>query len=111
MEKIFIKRGYNFTPELLEEWEKFHAPSKDYSPSAAAAFLLYMIVEPSLREKLRKLAFQKNIKKARIQARKDLREIMISAYLSGFVGRFSPEDQALLLEQAIQSEQKLSGKK
>jgi len=68
-----IKRGFNFSPELLAAWEEFHAPSKDYSPSAAGAFLLWMVVEPRLREQLRKLAFTPNIKKARIEARKALR--------------------------------------
>lgn len=111
MDKNFIKRGFNFSPELLEEWEKFHAPSKDYSPSAAAAFLLYMVVEPALRESLRKLACQKNIKKARIQARKFLRQTIIDAYLAGFVGTLSEEDRAILLEGAIRTEKKLSRKK
>ena len=110
MLKNFIKRGYNFTPELLDEWEKHHAPSKDYSPSAAAAFLRYMVVEPALREELRKLACKKYIKKARIDARKLLRQTMIDAYLTGFVGIFSEEDRAILLEAAIRTEKKLSDK-
>ena len=68
MAKVLIKRGYNFSPELLAEWEKFHAPSKDYSPSAAAAFLLYMAVDAHHREALRKLACRKDIKKSIKQA-------------------------------------------
>ena len=107
----FIKRGFNFSPELLAEWEQFHAPSKDYSPSAAAAFLLYMIVEPPLREHLRKLACEKNMKKARMKARKLLRETIINAYWTGFVGTFSPEDKALLLEYAAKLQRGLSDKK
>lgn len=110
MEKKFIKRGYNFSVQLLDEWEKFHAPSKDYSPSAAAAFLLYMVAEPALRESLRKLACQKDIKKARIEARKLLRKTIVDAFLTGFVGVFSEEDKAILLEGAIRTEKKLSGK-
>jgi len=104
MTEDFLKRGYNFSRELLEEWEKFHAPSKDYSPSAAAAFLIYMVLEPALREKLRKLAFQKNIKQARIEARKELRQTIIDAYFTGFVGIHSEEDRALLLKNFIKTE-------
>jgi len=111
MNKNFIKRGYNFSPELLEEWEKFHSPSKDFSPSAAAAFLLYMIAEPALREELRKLACKKNIKKAKIEARKLLRKTIVDAYLTGFVGTFSEEDRMILLERAQQLEKDLSQKK
>ena len=111
MNKNFIKRGFNFSPELLDEWEKFHAPSKDYSPSAAAAFLVYMVIEPSLRDALRKLACEKDIKKARIKARKLLRKTIIDAYWTGFVGTFSEEDRALLLEYGLQLEKGLSGKK
>ena len=110
MAENFIKRGYNFGENLLKAWEEFHKPSKDYSPSAAAAFLLYMVVEPALREKLRKLACEKDIKKAKIEARKDLRQTIIDAYWAGFVGDLSPEDRAILLEDAIRSEKKLSGK-
>jgi alpha-amylase/alpha-mannosidase (GH57 family) len=102
----FIKRSYYFSPELLDEWEKFHAPSKDYSPSAAAAFLIYMVLEPALREQLRKLAFQKDIKKARIEARKALRQNIIDAYMSGFVGIFSEEDRKILMERFLQTEKK-----
>ena len=70
MNKKFIKRSYNFTPELLEQWAQFHAPRKDYSPSAAAAFLLYMVIEPAQREALRKLACEADIKKAMQEAKK-----------------------------------------
>jgi hypothetical protein len=102
----FIKRSYYFSPELLKEWEIFHLPSKDYSPSAAAAFLVYITLEPALREQLRKLAFQKDIKKARIEARKALRETMINAYMTGFVGIFSEEDRRILMERFLQTEKK-----
>lgn len=110
MKRKFIKRGFNFTKELLDEWEKFHAPSKDYSPSAAAAFLAYMILEPALREGLRKLALEKDMAKARTEARKLLRETLISAYWSNFVGTFSEEDRRILLERAISIDKELSGK-
>lgn len=109
MDKNFVKRGYNFSPELLEEWEKFHAPSKDYSPSAAAAFLLYMIVEPALRESLRKLACEKDIKKARIKARKLLRKTIVDGYLTGFVGIYSEEDKKILLERFLVDKKQKNG--
>jgi len=109
MDKNFVKRGYNFSPELLEEWEKFHAPSKDYSPSAAAAFLLYMIVEPALRESLRKLACEKDIKKARIKARKLLRKTIVDSYLTGFVGIYSEEDKKILLERFLVDKKQKNG--
>ncbi|MFA5553482.1 MAG: hypothetical protein WDA68_02850 [Phycisphaerae bacterium] len=110
MKRKFIKRSFNFTKELLDEWEKFHAPSKDYSPSAAAAFLAYMILEPALREGLRKLALEKDMAKARIEARKLLRETLISAYWSNFVGTFSEEDRRILLERALKLDRELSGR-
>ena len=111
MDENNIKRGFNFSPELLKEWETLHSPSKDYSPSAAGAFLLYMIVEPAVREAVRKLAYQKDIKKAKIQARKILRQAIVDAYLTGFVGTFSEEDRAILLESAKRLAKDLSGKK
>ena len=65
MNEKLIKKGVYITPELSKEWEKFHAPSKDYSPSAAAGMLLYMAADqPGLRELARKLACRKDIKKA-----------------------------------------------
>lgn len=96
METEFIKRGYYFTPELLKEWEIFHLPSKDYSPSAAASFLAYMVLEPEAREALRKLACQKDIKKAKVEARKIIRQNIVSAYIAGFVK--TEEDKKILME-------------
>ena len=66
-----IKKGFYLSKQLDEEWKSFHYPSKDYSPSAAAGMLMYLAADfPKLREALRKLAFQKDIrgaiKKARI---------------------------------------------
>ena len=101
-----VKRGFNFSPELLQAWEEFHAPSKDYSPSAAAAFLLYMVVEPKVRERLRKLADTADMKRARTAARKILRQTIVDAYFSGFT--FSDADREILREYAKQALQKIS---
>ena len=110
MSEKFIKRGYNFSEELLDAWEKFHAPSKDYSPSAAAAFLEYMILEPAVREQLRKLACQENIESAKTEARKIIREAIVDSFLSGFVGIHSEEDRKILLDDALRTAKKLSRK-
>ena len=60
-----IKRGFYIPVTLADFWERFHAPSKDYSPSAAAGMLLYMACDmPNLRESVRKLAMEKDVKKA-----------------------------------------------
>jgi hypothetical protein len=65
-----IKKSFYVTPELAKEWEKFHEPSKDFSPSAAAGMLLYLTADqPGLREAMRKLATYKDIKKAIIEAK------------------------------------------
>jgi len=56
MEEKFIKRGYNFGENLLKVWENFHRPSKDYSPSAAGAFLVWMTLPPEIREQARQAA-------------------------------------------------------
>ena len=72
MAQQLIKRGYYFTPELLAAWQKFHAPSRDYSPSAAAAFLLYMAVDAETRELARRLAVNKNIKSALKELRREI---------------------------------------
>jgi len=67
------KRGYNFPIKLIELWEHFHRPSKDYSPSAAAAFVLYMACNAQIREKLRKLAFE-DVDKAILLAKSIVKE-------------------------------------
>jgi len=104
-----LPRTYNFPPELLAEWKRFHGSStKDYSVSASAAFLLYMVVEPSVREELRRLAISEDMKKARIEARKVLRKAIVDAYIAGFV--FSEEDRAILLQFAEQLRAGLSRK-
>ena len=103
-----LNRGYRLPAPLIAEWEDFHSPSRNFSPSVAAAMLLYMIVEPSVREELRKLAMSEDMKKARIEARKVLRKTIVDAYIAGFV--FSEEDRAILLQFAEQLRAGLSRK-
>jgi hypothetical protein len=76
-EKKFIKRGYNFTKELIAEWERFHCPFRDFSPSAGAAFLLYMVADPALHSKLKRLAVSADMKNAKIEARELLRKTVM----------------------------------
>jgi len=111
MGENFLKRSYYLPPQLCSEWEKFHSPSKNYSPSMAGGMLLYMVVEPKVRELLRKLACSEDIEAAKIEAHKELREAIVDAYLAGFVGNLSEADRKLLLRDAIRSEKKLSRKK
>lgn len=61
MNKKIIKRGFNYPTELLDKWEKFHFPSKDYSPSASGAMFVYMLLPAHIREKARKLAYRDNL--------------------------------------------------
>jgi len=65
MKEKNIKRGYNYPEELLEEWEKFHFPSKDYSPSAAGAMFVFMLLPSDVREKARKLAQRRDLDAAK----------------------------------------------
>ena len=59
--KKVLKRGYYFPPDLLEAWQRFHLPSKDYSPSAASAFAVWMTLGADKREKIRKIVYTKDI--------------------------------------------------
>jgi len=52
-----VKRGYNFPAAIIKAWEELHLPSKDFSPSAAAAFMIYLELSPEARERLRKLDY------------------------------------------------------
>ncbi|HAL45484.1 MAG: hypothetical protein A2Y12_08740 [Planctomycetes bacterium GWF2_42_9] len=98
MAKKILKRSYNFPAELLDSWKKFHGSStKDYSASAAAAFLLYMIVEGNIRDEARRLAFEKNIDRAKLDVRVVLRETLADAYRSGYIGIHSAEDKMILI--------------
>lgn len=61
MNKDYLKRGYYFPQNLLVAWERFHEPSKDFSPSAAGAFLLWMALGPTTRDRLRQAACSDDI--------------------------------------------------
>ena len=65
-----------------------------------------MVVEPKVRERLRKLADSPDMKSARRQARKVLRETIVDAYYAGFT--FSDADREILREYAKQALQKIS---
>lgn len=75
-----VKKSFYVTPELAKEWEDFHKPSKDFSPSGAAGMLLYLAADqPNLREKFRKLAIEKDMKKAIAKAKKLLMDSVLNA--------------------------------
>jgi len=79
MQEKNCKKSFYITPELAKEWEEFHKPSKDYSPSAAAGMLFYLIADhPNLRESFRKLAADSNIK----SAKKKAKEILVDSILN-----------------------------
>lgn len=87
-----IKRGYNFTEELLAEWEEFHKPSKDFSPSAAGAFLVWMALPAALREKVRRLVSEPNVKKNLKTIERLLTEELVDSSLLSRL-KSLPEDQ------------------
>lgn len=82
-----IKRGYNFPKKLVAAWEEFHRPSKDYSPSAAGAFLVWMALPADIREKARQATLEPNIKKAVQAIAKDLSEGMVTEDLKELLAR------------------------
>jgi hypothetical protein len=73
-EKNIIKRGFYFPEPLLKAWEEFHFPSKNYSPSASAAFFIYMLLPSDIREKARKAAYQDDIENAQRDFLKQIRQ-------------------------------------
>jgi len=111
MSEKILKRSYNFPENLVKEWERFHFPSKDFSPSASAAFLLYMVIDPAIREKLRKLAYDPDIKKAQEETIQILKKAITDSYLTGYLNSLTVEKRTNLLEDAKKSEQRSSGKK
>ena len=98
MEEKKSKKSYYLPDKLIDFFAEFCKPGRDYSPKVAAGILLYMVVEPSIREALQKLTTRKDIKKARIEARIILRDVLRDAYLTGYIGINSPEDREILLE-------------
>lgn len=111
MTEVIIKRSYNFPPKLLDEWEKFHKPSKDYSPSAAGAFLIWMILPPDVREQARQLAHESNLKKAQETIKQVLSESLASDIINQWLVGNTPAARKAMLGAAKALEEKLSGKK
>ena len=62
--KTVIKRGYYIPEDLAKAWEKFHLPSKDFSPSVAGALTVWMTLGAAEREKIRKAVYTHNIDSA-----------------------------------------------
>lgn len=91
MGKKFLKRSYFFTPQLLKAWAEFHAPSKDYSPSAAGAFLVWMALEPDIREKARQAALMSDTKKAIEKVKKMLSDSLVDAEIKDELAKLTAE--------------------
>lgn len=109
MDEKFIKRGYYFPEKLLDEWGKFHAPSKkDYSPSAAGAFLIWMALDSSLRAEARQKALLPDLKKAIKQIQKALVDNITNAEIQKFLASLSPKQRQQILADAKKSTEKSS---
>ncbi len=74
-----IKRGYDYPVKLLDLWEEFHKErlSKNYSPSASGAMILWLAMPAALRDETIKAAQRKDLN----NAIKDLRECAESQLL------------------------------
>ena len=110
MEEKFIKRGYYFPPPLLDAWEVFHAPSKDYSPSASGAFLVWMSLGPIARETIRRLAQTPDVGKAVKEVREILSQSLVDTEILAALGSLTPSKKTKLLIDAKKSKGK-SGRK
>jgi len=110
MDETFLKRGYYFTPQLLEAWAEFHAPSKDYSPSAAGAFLIWMALEPDIREMARRAALSDNIKRAIVKVKKRLSDSLVDAEIKAELDKLEPPGKAKFLAGARQTHRKSRNK-
>lgn len=111
MDENFLKRGYNFSQELLDAWEEFHKPSKDYSPSAAGAFLVWMALEPELREQARRMASEPNIKKSIREFRQLLTQSVVEKKKAQILDKLSPAQLELLVKTAEETTKRLARKK
>lgn len=110
MAQKFVKRGYNFSPALLDAWEKLHRPSKDFSPSAAGAFLVWMALPPDIREEARYAACQSDISKAITKIKSLLVDKLTDAEIQKFLAELSDDQKKLVFLAAKHTEEKLSRK-
>jgi len=111
MTSEFKKCGYYLPPNLIEVWQKFHAPSKNYSPAVAAAMLMYLAANPTLRARFRDLVFETPAETMITTAQKVFRDLTLSAWLTAYIDGLPESQKIHILEDAIRSERKLSGKK
>ena len=96
------KKGY-YLPENLalyfKEWAK---PGNDLSPHVSGAILAYMTLDAETREKLAKLACDKDVKSSLKEARGLLFEAFGKMAYADVRKELSPEQWAALLEAILQ---------
>ena len=90
-------------------WEEFHKPSKDFSPSAAGAFLVWMALPSDIREEARRAACEPNVKKSLSKIRQLLADKLTDAEVQKFLADLSDQQKKLLFLTAKRLEKKLSG--
>ncbi len=56
--KDLKKRSYNLSKALVKYFANWCKPGRDYSPKVAAGMLLYMAMDPKVREAAEKLAYK-----------------------------------------------------
>lgn len=95
--KAVLKRGYYFPKDLLKAWEKFHASSKNYSPSAAGAFVAWMALGAAEREHIRKAVYSREIDTAVKEAKDLIGRAIIEAEIRTALKTMSKSERSKLL--------------
>ena len=111
MEKKKIRRSYILPVELAADWEKSHLSKKDYSPSAAGAFLVWMGLAPELRDAARRLAQQENLGDAITHITFLIRQWIIRDEIEMYQDQMTEEERAQVLADIQATKNKIGRKK
>jgi len=107
MEEKNSKKSYYLPEKLMASFAEWCKPGRDYSPKIAGLVLAGLAIDdPALLNQLSKLAYTKDIKKAKAKAKKLIVESLLNAELLQMLQAIPPLERTQAVSDAIDTTKK-----
>ena len=107
----YPKKSYYLPKTLTDYLAKWSSPGRDYSASVSGALLVWMALDPDVREYAAKLSAQKNVQASIVSIKSLLQQRMVHSQIQGYLDTLTEEEKAQILIHKKAAEEKIGRKK
>lgn len=111
MEEKYSKRSYYIPDQLLEYFAKWSKPGRGYSTSVSGALLVWMSLDPAIRDKALSLTAHPNVKQSIKELDLLLRRDIVDTAIEEYRDSLTDEQKLQLLAAAKAAKKRIAQKK